>query len=66
MSGEPYKIRNTMQYTEIVYYAGDGVEVGRERVHDDHTYDASSPEPMTEQEIDDWIQSGEDEDDGDD
>jgi len=51
----PYKIRHTMQYSEIVYYSATGVEVERERVHDDHTYDSGEPEPLTEQEIADWM-----------
>jgi len=47
------KQRVTMQYTEVVYFK-DGEEIGREVLNDDHSYDAESPEPMDEQEIEDW------------
>lgn len=62
MSGQPYKKRHTIKYTEVVYYDSDGAEVARDRIHDDHTYDIDAPEPLTQQEIDDWIPSKEDDD----
>jgi hypothetical protein len=55
VSTGPYKIRHIMQYTEIAYHAADGAEVERERLEDDTWFDSKSPEPLTEQEIDDWI-----------
>lgn len=71
--GKPYKIRNTMQYTEVFYYDGAGNLVDTERHQDDHTYDSAPPEPLSQQEIDDWVPSynepseweeGDDDDDG--
>ena len=47
------KQRTTMQYSEIVYFK-DGEEIARERMNDDHSYDAEGKEPMTEDEIEDW------------
>ena len=47
------KARETRQYTEVIYYKN-GVEIGRDTLTDDHAYDCESPEPMTEQEIEDW------------
>ena len=47
------KQRTTMQYTEIIYFR-DGEEVAREHLHDDHSYDSDSLEPMTDEEIEDW------------
>lgn len=58
----PYKIRHTMQYTEVVYHNALGEEVGRERVHDDHLYDSGGPESLTEQETAEWV--GEEDDGG--
>ena len=52
---KPYKETHTMQYTETVYYDADGVEIARERNHDDHTYDSSPAGDMTAQEIEDYI-----------
>jgi hypothetical protein len=52
---KPHKIVHVMQYTETVYYDGDGAEVARERNHDDHTYDTRAAEDMTAQEIEDYI-----------
>jgi len=47
------KQRVTMQYTEVVYMK-EGVEFGREELYDAHMYDSEKPEPMTEQEVEDW------------
>lgn len=47
------KVRETRQYTEVVYYRG-GSEIGRETLNDDSTYDSKGPEPMTDEEIGDW------------
>ncbi|WP_161580506.1 hypothetical protein [Subtercola vilae] len=51
----PYKIVETRQYTEVVYYNADGVEVARETQNDDFSWDTSEPEDLTEQEIEDWL-----------
>lgn len=51
----PYKVRETMKYTETVYYDEDGNVVGRERNHDDWTYAADPPEPLTESELEDYF-----------
>lgn len=51
---EPYKVVETMKYTETVYYDADGEEVARERNHDDWTHDSTSPEPVTEEELEDY------------
>ena len=50
-----HKVRETRQYTEIVYYDDDGNEVGRETMSDDHSYDSGPPEELTEQEREDWL-----------
>ena len=47
------KQTKTMQYTEVVYFR-DGEEFARERMYDDHLYDAGPVEGMSEQEIEDW------------
>lgn len=47
------KKRVTMQYTEIVYMR-DGEDFASEEIYDAHAYDEGSPEPMSEQEIEDW------------
>jgi hypothetical protein len=54
MADAPYKVTHTMQYTEVVYYDAAGNEVGRDRMHDDHTYDMFT-DPLTEQEVADWV-----------
>lgn len=54
------KVREVLQYSEIVYYK-DGEEIGRERVYDDSLYDGDPEEPMTQQEIDDYGDEGDDE-----
>jgi hypothetical protein len=48
------KYTNIMQYTETVYLDADGVELGRQRNEDDHSYDATAPVPMTDEEVEDW------------
>lgn len=50
-----HKIRETIQYHEVVYYNDDGEEVARERIHDDSSYDADPPQELTEQEREDWL-----------
>ena len=50
-----HKIIVTMQYTEVVYYDDDGNEVGRETMSDDHCYDSSPPEELTDEEREDWL-----------
>lgn len=47
------KVREIIQYSEIVYYK-DGEEIGRERVYDDIFCDSEPEEAMTQQEIDDY------------
>lgn len=46
--------RVTMQYTEEVYYDADGVEIARERIHDDHTYDTGPMMPVSADELADY------------
>lgn len=50
-----HKQRHTMQYTEVVYYDDGGDEAGRERLHDDHTYDIGPEEDLTVEEREDWL-----------
>nr|DAQ47284.1 MAG TPA: hypothetical protein [Caudoviricetes sp.] len=50
-----HKISERRQYTEVVYYDDGGNEVGRETMCDDHGYDSSPPEELTEQEREDWL-----------
>lgn len=52
---KPYKIREKIQYSEDVYYDGDGEEVARVRIHDDAVYDESNPVDLTDQEIEDYL-----------
>jgi hypothetical protein len=52
-TGKYTKQYETRQYTEIIYYL-DGAEFARESLHDDFGYSATSAEPMTEEEIEDW------------
>lgn len=47
-----------MQYTELVYWEGDEV-VATERMEDDHAYDIRDTREPTEQEIQDYYDSGE-------
>ncbi|QWT24966.1 hypothetical protein KPL76_06310 [Subtercola sp. PAMC28395] len=51
----PYKVRETRQYTEVIYYNADGTEASRDTMLDDQSYDAEPPEPMTDEEIEDWL-----------
>lgn len=51
---EPYKIIEQRQYTEVVYYDGDGEEVARDTLLDDHLYDASGQHPVTPDELEDF------------
>lgn len=53
---KPFKVVETYKYTEVVYYNGNGEEEARDRNHDDWLYDASSPQELTEQEIEDWME----------
>lgn len=53
--GSPYKKVETLHYTEVVYYDDDGKEVTRVRNHDDHLYDESGPEPLTDEEREDYL-----------
>lgn len=55
MTHEAHKRIITMQYTEEVIYDADGAEITRFRNHDDHTYDESGPEPLTDREIEDYL-----------
>jgi len=50
--GQPYKVRHTMQYTEVVYYDGSGNELERDRIYDDHTYDTGEREPLDDHDRD--------------
>ena len=51
---EPYyKVREKHMHEEIVYYDGDGVEVGR-NIGDSMLWDSDEPEPMTEDEAEDY------------
>jgi hypothetical protein len=50
-----HKIRETRQYSEIVYYNDEGDEVGRDTISDDHLYDTDAPEPLTDDEREDWL-----------
>jgi hypothetical protein len=52
-TGKYTKQYETRQYTEITYYR-DGEEFARENMNDDFSYSATSVEPMTEEEIEDW------------
>ena len=47
------KVIETRQYTEVVYYK-DGEEIERETRFDDHAYDATGHETVTQDEIEDW------------
>lgn len=47
------KQRIVMQYTEVWFYK-DGDLIATDRLNDDHSFDSDSPEPMTDQEIEDW------------
>ncbi|KJL45581.1 hypothetical protein [Microbacterium trichothecenolyticum] len=64
MTGQPYKTQERYLYSETVYHDADGNEVGRERAHDDAWWDTAASEPMTEQEIADYIGDSGDESDG--
>lgn len=46
-----FRQRVTMQYTEEVYYDADGVEIARNRIYDDSTYDIGPMEPMSADEL---------------
>lgn len=63
MADAPYKERQVYQFSEWVYFTADGQEVERERVYDDHLVDIRETEPMTEQEIADFIGDDEEVDD---
>lgn len=51
----PMKTVERFMYSEIVYHDEDGTEVARERLYDDAWYDTAETEPMTEEEIEDYI-----------
>lgn len=53
----PYKVKETYQHTETVYYSEDGFEVHRERSMDDGLYDEDLPEPLTADEMEDLFPS---------
>jgi len=48
------KRRDTMQHTEVVYLK-DGEEFWREEMFDVVTYESTREEPMTSEEIEDWL-----------
>ncbi len=47
------KARQTMQYTEVIYYR-DGEEIAREELNDHSAYDIEPEQDMTDEEIEDW------------
>jgi hypothetical protein len=49
-----YKIIEQRMYTEVVFYNDDGTEAGRETHFDDHLYDSSGKESLTDSEMEDW------------
>lgn len=51
----PYKIAHQYLYTETVYYDDNDVEVGRERMYDDHLWGTLLPEPLEDWEIDQYV-----------
>lgn len=50
----PYAEDRTYQYTERVFFDSDGNEIARERLNDDHWYDAAGTRDMTEEELEDY------------
>lgn len=54
MADKPYKTRQTIAYTEDVYYDANGEEVCRIRRHDDWCQDESRKQDVTPQEIEDF------------
>ena len=51
---KPYKVEHIMQYTDVVYYDGEGNELDRVRLHDDLTYDTLPPVPLSDEELDEF------------
>lgn len=52
---KPFKIDEIRQYTESVYFDADGTEVHRERNYDDFWFDSGEPEPLTDDEMEDFF-----------
>jgi hypothetical protein len=52
---KPYKVRETLKYTETVYYDESGEEVFRDRNHDDWLYDTDKPQPLSDSEMEDYF-----------
>lgn len=52
--GKPYVEERVMQYTEVVYFDGDGIEVGREDKGDVSWFDTRETRDMTASELDDY------------
>jgi len=55
MTGRGFKEVRVMQYTETVYFNAAGEEIGREHGNDDTWYDGGDREPMTDDEMEDWL-----------